>query len=98
MKSGFKYYLLVIIGLLTNVVIYAQSPILEGYIQQGLQSNLSLKQQDFELQKTVENIHGDGSYNGLKEHIFKGPFSYIDMCNIEASLWKECQFYSWSTH
>jgi outer membrane protein len=33
-----------------------KSAVLESYIQQGLQSNLSLKQQNFELQKAVENI------------------------------------------
>lgn len=35
---------------------HAQSPILEGYIQQGIQSNLALKQQHLELEKALKAI------------------------------------------
>ncbi len=35
---------------------YAQSPILESYIQQGLQSSLALKQQNLELEKALKAI------------------------------------------
>jgi outer membrane protein len=56
MRSVIKYCFLSIFVIFLIENVKAQSPILENYIQQGLQSNLSLKQQNFELQKAVNNI------------------------------------------
>lgn len=41
---------------LTLYTLQAQPPVLESYIQQGLQSNLALKQQNLELQKALKAI------------------------------------------
>lgn len=40
----------------TLYTLQAQPPVLESYIQQGLQSNLALKQQNLELQKALKAI------------------------------------------
>lgn len=40
----------------TFIITKAQPPVLESYIQQGLQSNLALKQQNLELQKALKAI------------------------------------------
>lgn len=42
--------------LLSPIWLFAQSPVLEGYIQEGLQSNLGLKQQSLEIAKAQESL------------------------------------------
>src|SRR5690349_10602896 len=54
-----KKSLLIYVGLvLTTIgVLRAQSPILDNYIQEGIKSNLQLKQEELNYQRSVENLH-----------------------------------------
>lgn len=52
MKKGFS----VLIILLISHFVIAQSAILDSYIQQGISSNLSLQQQNIQLEKAVNSI------------------------------------------
>lgn len=47
---------IIILLLLLNQLGFAQSDVLNGYIQQGITSNLALKQQQLEIEKTVQSI------------------------------------------
>ncbi len=51
-----KFIIIILLSAIFALKTKAQSPILDTYIQQGLQNNLSLKTESVELQKAIANI------------------------------------------